>query len=88
MHCGGLAEIRAVHQITPQQLLIRELQFLQLSPPIEATRCMKEVTQTLCVVARPAGYDHHGIDPHLLAIFARAAAIDNEKRRFALECDQ
>ena len=36
----------------------------------------------------PAGHEHDGIYPHLLAILARTAAIDNEKRRFALECDQ
>jgi len=35
-----------------------------------------------------AGYEDDGIYRHLLAIFARTAAIDDEKRRFSLECDQ
>jgi hypothetical protein len=36
----------------------------------------------------PAGYVHDGIYRHLLAILARTAAIDNEKRRCSLQCDQ
>jgi hypothetical protein len=36
----------------------------------------------------PASHEHDRIYRHLLAIFARTAAIDDEKRRCALECDQ
>jgi hypothetical protein len=44
--------------------------------------------QSLASGSLPAGHEHDRIYPHLLAILSRTAAIDNEKRRFALECDQ